>query len=226
MATCDAARILAWDRALGALSAGLRADITGVAGTTGDPYTTLIDAADEDVEVVVVRGTPRYGPTTLMRTLLPAADSALETAVPGIPAGHAVNVHQASPDPAVGDLALADAAAIVGRALAALNGTSQAVMAAVEPLLPASLTTTRRDGAPSWRLALDEIQPTGEELRPRLMSAGGPAVPSLPADVADGLAAITIDALTASTDAGFLAELAQEMNLPANYGRELSALLA
>ena len=259
MATCDAARILTWDKALGTLAAGMRADITGVAGQNGDPYTTLVDAADEDIEVVVVRGTPRYGPTALMQTLVPAADGALETAVPGIPAGHAVNVHQSSPDPAVGDLALADAAAIVGKALAALNGASQSVMAAVQPLLPASLA--RRDGAPSWHLALDEIQPTGEELRPRLplpgrrqaprrtavtaahdgaglvpnasvfssttpLSASGPAVPSLPAGVADDLTAITLDALTASTDAGFLAELAEEMNLPANYGRELSALLA
>lgn len=259
MATCDAARILTWDKALGTLSAGMRADITGVAGQTGDPYTTLIDAADEDIEVVVVRGVPRYGPTTLMQTLVPAAGGALETAVPGIPAGHAVDVHQANPDPAVGDLALADAAAIVGKALAALNGASQSVMAAVEPLLPASLA--RRDGAPSWRLALDEIQPTGEELRPRLplpgraraprrtaataardgaglvpnasaftstmpLAASGPAVPTLPAGVADDLTAITIDALTASTDAGFLAELAEETNLPADYGRELSALLA
>jgi hypothetical protein len=186
-----------------------------------------------------------------MQTLVPAADGVPETAVPGIPAGHAVNVRQDSPDPLVGDLALADATAIVGKALAALNGTSQDVMAAVEPLLPASLTLTQHDGAPTWRLALDEIQPTGEELRPRLplpsrrrrtasptardgtglvptasVPASGPAVPSLPADVADGLTPITIDALTASTDSGFLAELAAEMNLPANYGRELSALLA
>jgi cytosine/adenosine deaminase-related metal-dependent hydrolase len=233
MATCDAARMLTWDKALGSLAAGMRADITGVAGTTGDPYSTLVDAADEHVAVVVIAGTPRYGGTSLMQALHPAGDGALETAVPGLPAGHAVDVHQDTPDPAVGDLALAEATAIVAKALAALNGSNQEVMAALAPLLTAS--AAHRDDAPTWRLALDEIQPSGEELRPRLplqtqgrraAFLSGPAIPMPAAGVTDDLTPITLDALTASTDAGFLAELAGEANLPAGYGRQLSTLLS
>jgi cytosine/adenosine deaminase-related metal-dependent hydrolase len=249
MATCDAARILGWDHALGTLAPGLRADVTGVAGTAGDPYTALVDAADTDVALVVVGGAPRFGATPLMRALT-AADpaGALETGVPGLPAGHAVDLFQAQADPAVGALALADAAAIVGQALAALpdQKPGESLMSALSPDLAAMLPAARArdEGAPVWRLALDEIQPTGAELRPRLplrehsraaaAAAGngdratpsGPPVPPLPADVMAGLQAVTLDLLTAGADPGFLAELVGEGNLPAGYARQLSALLA
>ncbi|MEY9893179.1 5-methylthioadenosine/S-adenosylhomocysteine deaminase [Catenulispora sp. MAP12-49] len=254
MATCDAARILTWDKALGSLAATMRADITGVAGQDGDPYTALIDATDADIDVVVVGGAPRYGTTALMRTLIPPADGTPETTVPGVPAGHAVDLRQDDPDPAVGDLALADAAAIVGKALAALSGPSQGgpmaagekVMAAVAPLLPSPARHRQQhNGAPTWRLALDEIEPTGQELRPRLPVRGtqgfrlggaeaatataptlsGPAIPALSADVTAGLEAIVLDGLTASTNPGFLTELTGEANLPTGYGRKLSGLL-
>lgn len=269
MATCDAARILGWDHALGSLAAGLRADITGVAGTSGDPYTALVDAADTDVDVVVVGGAPRFGEAALMKTLQarnagePAG--ALETDVPGLPAGHAVDLFQADADPAVGNLALADATAIVAKALAALpdQKAGASLTSALPPELAAMLPAARDrdDGAPVWRLALDEISPTGAELRPRLplqdhdgsgrgvpvggglgeqgfataalgrngangSRMSGPLVPPLPADAAAGLQAVTLDLLTAGADPGFLAELRGEGNLPADFGRQLSVLLA
>ena len=271
MATCDAARILRWDHALGSLAAGFKADVTGVAGTAGDPYATLIDATDKDVAVVVVDGTARYGTTALMRALRsPAAPGALETSVPGLPADHAVDLSRADPDPAVGNLALADAAAVVAKALATLASQPHTLMAAVAPLMPAiRAAASQAPGRPVWRLALDEIQPTGQELRPRLPLAGpdaggeragrgsrrrsahagstagavgfvgatrrptgsapmlsGPAVPTLPADVTDGLAAVVLDGLTAGANAAFLAELRGEVNLPAGFGDRLSGLLA
>ena len=55
--------------------------------------------------------------------------------------------------------------------------------------------------------------------------ASGPPIPALSADVTDELAAIALDGLTASTNAGFLAELTGEMNLPTGYGQKLSTLL-
>jgi cytosine/adenosine deaminase-related metal-dependent hydrolase len=252
MATCDAAKILRWDRALGTLAAGFKADVTAVTGTSGDPYTTLIDATDEDLAVVVVDGVARYGRTALMKALRPRAGGALETGVAGIPATHAVDLARDDPDPAVGNLELADAAAIIAKALSALSAGPQKVMTAVAPLLPAA--TARRDDGPTWRLALDEIQPTGEEMRPRLplfergreavrgavglvgsasgkrsggsrMKLSGPAIPKLSATVTKGLDAVTLDGLTAGENEAFLAELRNEMNLPADYGSQLSDLL-
>ncbi|NUR28889.1 MAG: amidohydrolase family protein [Catenulispora sp.] len=259
MATCDAARILRWDHALGTLAAGFKADITAVKGTSGDAYKTLIDATDQDVAVVVIDGAARYGRTALMKALRPSAGSALETKVPGIPHTHAVDLVRDDPDPAVGNLLLADAAAIVGKALAALAEQPHTLMAAVAPMLPA-VVAARRDAAgasaaadadadadsPTWRLALDEIQPTGAELRPRLplferagraargrvgltrplrAMLSGPPIPRLSANVTHGLSPVTLDALTASQNAAFLAELKTETNLPAHYGSQLSDLL-
>ncbi|MFD0638246.1 amidohydrolase family protein [Catenulispora yoronensis] len=251
MATCDAAKILRWDHALGTLTAGYKADITAVTGTTGDPYLTLIDATDEDVAVVVIDGAPRYGRTPLMKTLRPSAGTALETDVPGIPPTHAVDLARDDPDPAVGNLALADATALVAKALSTLAAKPQALMSEVAPLLPAVAAARGNNASgPNWRLALDEIQPTGEELRPRLplfergrravrsrrsgatastmpspVMMSGPPIPKLTAEVTQGLSAVTLDALTASENAAFLAELRSEMNLPGGYGGQLSKLL-
>ncbi|NUR60611.1 MAG: amidohydrolase family protein [Catenulispora sp.] len=166
MATCDAARILRWDRALGTLAAGFKADVTAVTGTSGDPYRTLIEATDQDLTVVVIDGVPRYGTRALMTALRPSAGTALETGVAGVPASHAVDLLRDDPDPAVGNLALADAAAVIAKALSALSAGPQELMTEVAPLLPAA--AGRRADAATWRLALDEIQPTGMEMRPRL----------------------------------------------------------
>ncbi|MFK8907125.1 amidohydrolase, partial [Streptomyces sp. YS-3] len=92
--------------------------------------------------------------------------------------------------------------------------------------------TASPGGGVRWRLALDEIEPTGAELRPRLplLSASGEAHPTGP-----GIGALTaapaelepveLDALTASGDPTFLATLAGEGNLPADYAGALSRLL-
>jgi cytosine/adenosine deaminase-related metal-dependent hydrolase len=249
MATCDAARILRWDRALGTLAAGFKADLTAVTGTSGDPYRTLIEASDEELAVVVIDGVPRYGTRQLMTALRPDAGTALETDVPGIPTTHAVDLVRDDPDPAVGNLALADAAAVIAKALSALSSGPQAVLAEVAPLLPAA--APRRADAATWRLALDEIQPTGVEMRPRLplfergrgtvrgavarvgaalrgrprTRLSGPPIPEPSAHVTEGLDAITLDSLTAGANAAFLTELRSEANLPADYGDQLSKLL-
>ena len=45
MATINAARLLKWDRALGSLEAGKRADVIVIDGRQGDPYDQLIAPA-------------------------------------------------------------------------------------------------------------------------------------------------------------------------------------
>lgn len=236
MATCDAARILGWEHALGSLAAGMRADIVGVHGITGDPYTTLVDAVDSDIALVVINGTARAGETSLMRALTSSPPAVvLETSAPGLASDHAVNLYQSDADPAVGNLTLTRADQLVRGALAALaNGAGpQSDHASMPP---------RSDGAPVWHLALDEIQLTGAELRPRLPLlpharavadelrpstwAGGPLVEPLRSDLTDDLTAIVLDALTATADTAFLATLETEPNLPADYGRQLAGLLA
>lgn len=230
MATRDAARILRWDAALGSLQPGMRADLLVVGGTGGDPYTTLVDAQDDDIRLVVIDGVPRYGTRPLMRELVP--DAVLEDAPAGMPARRSLNFPDASAEPVVAGLTLTEAVGRLTDALADL------------PALAARATrsaplTAFPDGEVRWQLALDEIQPSGAELRPRLPLLTGSRAPSGP-DIGTGagaggaaavtaaqggLTAVDLDLLTASADHAFLRTLTGERNLPDGYGVQLSHLL-
>lgn len=220
MATRDAATILRWDKTLGSLQPGMRADLLTIAGTKGDPYGSLIDAGDTDIVLVTIDGVARYGTRPLMEALAPGAP--LEDAATATPADRVLNLQQASADPIVAGVTLAEATSRLSHALHDLPAL--AARAAQQKL------TARPDGALHWQLALDEIQPTGVELRPRLAlrsaagQATGPEIGTPPA-AQDGLVPLPLDALTASSDAAFLAILAGEANLPDSYGAQLSELL-
>ncbi|MFG2146305.1 amidohydrolase family protein [Streptomyces sp. NPDC048696] len=221
MATRDAARILRWDHALGSLRPGMRADLLVVDGAQGDPYTALIDARDTDIRLVAIDGTARYGTPALMRALAPGAT--LEPAPGSAQAPLVLNLHDHSADPVVAGLTLAEATDRLTRALDTLPTL---------PAHPAPPPPALVEGGVRWRLALDEIQPTGAELRPRLplRTAAGTLSPTGPlidlATVApEALEAVVLDGLTASTDTTFLTTLSGETNLPTDYADQLSHLL-
>ncbi|MFD9794298.1 amidohydrolase family protein [Streptomyces sp. NPDC059070] len=221
MATRDAARILRWDGALGSLRPGMRADLLVVAGESGDPYTSLVDARDSDIRLVVIDGTPRYGTAALLRALAPGAT--LEQ-VPGLPGDRLVQLDDGAMDPVLAGLTLTEATDRLTEALADLPRL--AARAASAPV------TASPDGEVQWQLALDEIRPTGEELRPRLpaLTASGPGRPTGPSiTTAAGppppQLPVVLDGLTATGDRTFLDTLAAELNLPKEYGTSLSRLL-
>ncbi|MEU8827044.1 amidohydrolase family protein [Streptomyces sp. NPDC048636] len=224
MATRDAAAILRWERTLGSLRPGTRADLITVAGDDGDPYTALIDARDRDIVLVAVDGTPRYGTTALMRKLTPDP-AELEPLPDGAPARRSVRLHQSAADPVVGGLTLTEAAERLSRALTDLPSHAERAARRAPP---------GADEGPRWRLALDEIEPNGTELRPRLAPPAaarrarpGPSGPEIaPLDARPAaLTALALDGLTAGGDPGFLASLAAEPNLPPDYAAALSDLL-
>ncbi|SED64496.1 Cytosine/adenosine deaminase [Streptomyces sp. 3213] len=222
MATRDAARILRWEDALGSLKPGLRADLLVTTGTAGDPYTALVKATDTDIRLVVIDGTARFGTRDLVGAIHPHA------AVEDVPSGGAVervvHLQDANADPIVAGLSLAEATHRLATALADLPAL--AARAGASP----PLTGFAADGV-RWQLALDELAPTGAELRPRLplLTAAGRTRPTGPevglAAAAAPLAPVALDGLMASADAAFLSVLAHEGNLPADYGRHLSQLL-
>ncbi|MEV6013351.1 amidohydrolase family protein [Streptomyces sp. NPDC051976] len=228
MATRDAARILRWDAALGSLRPGLRADLLVVKDSGTDPYTSLVDAQDTDIRLVVIDGVPRYGTRPLMRKLAPGA--ALEDAPAGMPAQRSLNLPDTAAEPVVAGLTLAEAVERLTAALADLPALAARASHAT-PL------TALPDGEVRWRIALDEIQPTGAELRPRLPLLTGAHTPSGPEigppsttsaaapEAADGLTAVGLDPLTASADRAYLHTLTAERNLPDGYGAQLSHLL-
>jgi 5-methylthioadenosine/S-adenosylhomocysteine deaminase len=69
MVTSNPARALGWEDLLGQLKPGLHADFVVMArkGRGKDPYRTLIESVEADVQLVAINGYPIYGTADLMR---------------------------------------------------------------------------------------------------------------------------------------------------------------
>jgi hypothetical protein len=67
MVTSAPAHIAGVDDEVGAISAGLRADILIINGNHNNPYRALIDATAADVELVFIDGVPLYGSPKFMK---------------------------------------------------------------------------------------------------------------------------------------------------------------
>jgi 5-methylthioadenosine/S-adenosylhomocysteine deaminase len=66
MATCNPALALGWEQMLGRLKAGLRGDFVVMTPKSRDPYRTLIESTEQDVQLVAINGYPMYGTPQLM----------------------------------------------------------------------------------------------------------------------------------------------------------------
>jgi 5-methylthioadenosine/S-adenosylhomocysteine deaminase len=226
MATREAARILKWNGVLGTLAPGARADLLVIDGVAGDPYDALIHAHETDVRLVMIGGVARYGFTELMGALAPA-DQTLKLA------GRLRRLYlkQETADPDVAAVPLSSATHTLRDALR--NIAKLAKQAEQPPPHPRRALDAPR--AVSWSLALDEIQATGVELRPRLPYAGprdftGPqsvlrsSVRAASAPLASILGPIELDALTVADDAAFLDKVAGQRNVPEPLRKALGQL--
>ncbi len=213
MATRDAAAILKWQAALGTLEAGKRADLLMIEGTKGDPYEALVKAAETSIRLVMINGIARYGTPALMKALAPPGE---KLRVGG--RERALFLGQENGDPDVAAVSLSTARAALRAAFRDLPDLAR------ELEKPKPRLARARDAEPVvWSLALDEIQETGIDLRPRLPFNGpgdftGPdtnAVPRAAALLSTILQPIELDPLTVVDDRNFLAQIASAQNLPA-----------
>ncbi len=200
MATCTPAQMLGWQAALGSLATGFRADLIAVAGTTADPYTQLVDALETDVVLVMINGIPRSGTPALMQAL--GCDGER------IHLSHqqrSLNLAQATVDPDVAAISVADASAI---------------LTALFQQLPVPQGARRRvRGRRRARLVIEGLVDTKTANGPRLRFEGHrtgaaplraaathvPAVEALP---------VTLDGLCAATDPAFIDSIRTEANVP------------
>jgi C-terminal processing protease CtpA/Prc len=67
MVTSNPARILGWDKALGSLEVGMKADMLIVNGYTGDPYLKLIQATERSLLGIPISGVPRCSQARFMK---------------------------------------------------------------------------------------------------------------------------------------------------------------
>jgi len=218
MATTNAASILQWNRVLGSLEAGKRADVIVVAGTSGDVYATLLESMETDIRLVMINGVARYGVSSLMEQFNTGGEKVKVGSSQRL-----LFLEQKTTDEVVGKLSLAAATATLEEALEDLPALAKKL----EHPEPVPTHLTARPEQVTWSLALDEIEETGVELRPRLPFAGqartGPRrVPmsgqALAAAMAKPLSEIVkplqLDPLTVADEKEFLLNIADEENLP------------
>jgi cytosine/adenosine deaminase-related metal-dependent hydrolase/C-terminal processing protease CtpA/Prc len=192
MVTTDAAKILKWDKVLGSLEAGKRADLMVVRGRQGDPYDRLLEARETSVSLVVINGVPRCGERRLMEPFGPGTEE--------LSIGQAeriLNLAQETANPVVGELTVAkarerltfglqnlallaapldDAAApltMLARTGRTFDDMSQALNALIaEGLAPQASADALAGFDPTTRpivfLELDQDDLEGEYLRPHL----------------------------------------------------------
>jgi 5-methylthioadenosine/S-adenosylhomocysteine deaminase len=206
LATRNAAKIIGWDKVLGTVEAGKRADLLVVSGDTGDAHAHLFTRGEHDVELVVINGVPRYGASKLMRKLLGEAAVHAEA---GSIAGRARLLYlvQATGDPVVGGLTLESATALLEDGLKRLPDLAKDMVE--HPTLDPDATF----------LVLDHEDDEGVDIRPHLPGPGGHPTATLDGaaratPLPDLLVPLTLDPLTVADDDRFVDVLAKEQNLP------------
>jgi hypothetical protein len=227
MATCDAARILKWEKVLGTIEAGKRADLLVIDGTAADAYDALLRATETDLRLVMVNGIARYGAPDLMQPLAPSDQT--------VRVGGQIRrlfLRQATADPDVAQVPLSTATTTLR---VALHDIAKLAKETEKPK-PAGAIRRVLDAraAPVWTLALDEIFSSGVEFSPRLPFSGprdftGPErAPRVLAKTAPPLSTILkpveLDPLTVADDDNFLQRIAQQPNVPSPLRNGLSEL--
>ena len=217
MATINAARILKWDASLGSIESGKRADLMVVDNQTGDAYDKLIDARETSVTLVVIDGIPRYGSPGFMAKF----PGNLETLRVGR-STRALNLKQATADPIVGAISLADATARLADGLRRLPELAASpAPAGARAAMSAALDDER------WFLELDHERFDGTQVRlttPLGMGESPFDVAARAAADARPLIPLELDPLTVMDDARFGARIANQPNLPERLKRELPRL--
>jgi hypothetical protein len=71
MVTCNPAKIVNWSDKVGTIKAGMVADLLVIDQVVADDYRALIQAKEENVQLVLVGGDPLYGDESWMKVLKP-----------------------------------------------------------------------------------------------------------------------------------------------------------
>lgn len=225
MATREAATILKWEKALGTLEAGKRADLVVFAGKVGDPYEALVRSKETSIRLVMINGIARYGMPAMMAALGAKGET---LRVGGL--GRVLYLKQQTADPDVTSLTLSAARSAMRQAF---RNLPKLALELEQPRPPKAIRSALDATEPIvWSLSLDEIEATAVDLRPRLPLNGpgdftGPErISTVAASLALStlLQPIELDPLTVADDPNFLAEIAGQPNVPAAVRADLAKL--
>lgn len=218
MATRQAATILSWDSHVGTIEKGKVADLLVVGGAASKAFASLVEATETDIKLLVVGGVRRFGIAALMSGAGPELE-AIKIGDQSRTLNLWMDQSADSDGPQLEQLSLKDASARLAAALAGLGGSAPAT-----PHLHASSAALTG----GWSLALDEIEHTGQEMRPLIglraeVARRGVSRPLAPKSVVK-LSPIDLDPLTVPDDPKFLKTLAKEPNLPKGFAAAMAKL--
>jgi 5-methylthioadenosine/S-adenosylhomocysteine deaminase len=222
LATSAGAEILGWDKAVGSLEVGKRADLVVVAGQDDTaPLTPLLRGDERTVRLVAINGTPRYGTTAMMVADGPGLE---QITVGG--QGRVLYLTQTTEDPDVAALTYSAAQAKLADALENIKEIRLEQEAKHGPETLAAAPAVQADHP---RLALDEFEHTDFTQRPHLILDGAMTGPldkpeAAAPPISSLLSPIAIDPLTVADDPNWLANIEHEMNLPGCIAPGLRAL--
>lgn len=235
MVTRNPARILKWQERLGSIRPAARADFLVLEGVTGDVYDDLIEAREDDVTLVVINGVPRFGRPSLMESL----DAPVTESVTVGGEARDLSLDQATGDPLVGALTLAEARDRLTDALGQLprlaaqleNPVTAFTMLGSRESTPAGATGIDARNAERWVIDFDHESAGGLTSRPQLPFGAegertGVFVPSDDATpLSQVLQPLELDALTVVDDDHFGERLARQPNVEVEVKRTLAQLL-
>lgn len=217
MATRNAAAILQWEEVLGSLEQGKRADLIVVSHQAEDPYANLLQAKETAIRLVMINGVPRYGLPGLTQSLGVAGEM---LRIGGL--RRMIFLQQQTADPSVGSLTLKSAAALLRKALSRLPEIARELeQPAAAPRAMLVKLGSQLAQPQEWTIALDELEDSGMDLRPRLSLAGAVeptgalrGLERAAAPLSQIVQPLPLDPLTVADDPDFLDRIANQKNLP------------
>ncbi len=204
LATSEAAKVTAWDSAVGMLKKGFLADILAIEGTNGDPYQHLLDATEGKVMLVVVHGVARYGHAEFMQKLRVAPQAMLERVMIG---GTPKSFYFETTSSEINGVTFTDAMSTLKTAM---------------DDLPEFVRNAKNENNTLLALGLEAAQPftLPLDMEAEVMDETGFAEPSLLADFSTIAERLELDSVEVKSDAYF-ALLDEQMNLPPLLAKEV-----
>jgi cytosine/adenosine deaminase-related metal-dependent hydrolase len=212
MASTNAAEILGWEKAVGSIEPGKRADLLIVSGQDADnPYSPIFEGDERTIQLVVINGTPRYGTPALMATDGPHLE---KLRIGG--EQRVLYLKQDTEDPDVSATTYRHAHAELNKAF---HDIKELRLEQESKHVPKALAAAPHVEKGHPRLALDEFEETHLVQRPHLMLDGavtGPTDKAMAAapPISSLLSPIKLDALTVADDKTFLDRVGKQINLP------------